>query len=68
MNTLEIRGDWNLTKGKLKQKRAKLTDNDLRSAEGQQEELSGRIQQLTGATRAVVENPITEYSAACGSK
>jgi hypothetical protein len=27
--TLEIKGDWNITKGKLKQKWAKLTDDDL---------------------------------------
>ena len=26
MNKLEINGDWNITKGKLKQKWAKLTD------------------------------------------
>jgi uncharacterized protein YjbJ (UPF0337 family) len=44
MNTLEIKGDWNITKGKLKQKWAKLTDNDLRYTEGQQEELVGRLQ------------------------
>ena len=29
MNKLEIKGDWNITKGKLKQKWAKLTDDDL---------------------------------------
>ena len=38
MNTLEAKGDWNITKGKLKQKWAKLTDNDLRFAEGKTEE------------------------------
>jgi uncharacterized protein YjbJ (UPF0337 family) len=68
MNTLEIKGDWNITKGKLKQKWAKLTDNDLRYTEGQQEELVGRIQKLTGETREVVENTIKEYSSACGCK
>jgi len=68
MNTLEIKGDWNITKGKLKQKWAKLTDNDLRYTEGKQEELVGRIQKLTGETREVVENTIKEYSAACGCK
>jgi uncharacterized protein YjbJ (UPF0337 family) len=68
MNTLEIKGDWNITKGKLKQKWAKLTDNDLRYTEGKQEELVGRIQKLTGETRQVVENTIKEYSAACGCK
>jgi uncharacterized protein YjbJ (UPF0337 family) len=68
MNTLEIKGDWNITKGKLKQKWAKLTDNDLRYTEGQQEELVGRIQKLTGETREAVENAIKEYSCACGCK
>ena len=68
MTTLEIKGDWNITKGKLKQKWAKLTDNDLRYTEGQQEELIGRIQKLTGETRGVVENTIKEYSAVCGCK
>jgi len=29
MTTLEIKGDWNITKGKLKQKWGKLTDSDL---------------------------------------
>ena len=32
MTTLEIKGDWNITKGKLKQKWAKRTDNDRRDA------------------------------------
>jgi uncharacterized protein YjbJ (UPF0337 family) len=68
MNTLEIKGDWNITKGKLKQKWAKLTDNDLRYAEGEQEELVGRIQKLTGETREVVENAIKECSCGCGCK
>ena len=62
MNTLEIKGDWNITKGKLKQKWAKLTDNDLRYADGQEEELIGRLQKLTGETREAVEKAIKESS------
>jgi uncharacterized protein YjbJ (UPF0337 family) len=68
MTTLEIKGDWNITKGKLKQKWAKLTDNDLTYTEGQQEELLGRIQKITGETREMVESTIKEYSAAGDSK
>ena len=68
MNTLEIKGDWNIIKGKLKQKWANLTDNDLRYTEGQQEELVGRIQKLTGETREVVENAIKDCSSSCGCK
>ena len=48
MTTLEIKGDWNITKGKLKQKWAKLTDSDLQYVEGKQEELVGRIQKAHG--------------------
>ena len=48
MTTLEIKGDWNITKGKLKQKWAKLTDNDLQYADGKQDELIGRIQKTHG--------------------
>jgi uncharacterized protein YjbJ (UPF0337 family) len=68
MNKLEIKGDWNITKGKLKQKWAKLTDDDLQYAEGKQEELVGRIQKRTGETREAVEKAIKESSAACGCK
>ena len=60
MNKLEVKGDWNIIKGRLKQKFAKLTDNDLRFAEGQEEELVGRFQKLTGRTRAEVEVIIRE--------
>lgn len=34
MNTTEVKGNWNEQKGKLKQKFAKLTDDDLMFAEG----------------------------------
>ena len=63
MTTLEIKGDWKITKGKLKEKWAQLTDNDLLYAEGKQEELVGRIQKCTGETREVVENAIKEFEA-----
>ena len=65
MTTLEIKGDWNITKGKLKQKWAKLTDDDLKYAEGQQDELIGRIQKRTGETREAVEKAVKEFCAAC---
>ena len=70
MNTLEIKGDWNITKGKLKQKWAKLTDDDLQYVEGNYDELLGRVQKRTGETREAVEKAIKESSAdhSCGCK
>jgi uncharacterized protein YjbJ (UPF0337 family) len=63
--TLEIKGDWNITKGKLKQKWAKLTDDDLQYADGKCDELLGRIQKRTGETREAVEKAIKESSSCC---
>ncbi len=60
MNILEIKGDWNIAKGKLKQKWAKLTDDDLQYIAGRQEEMLGRIQKRTGETREAVKKAINE--------
>jgi uncharacterized protein YjbJ (UPF0337 family) len=68
MNTLEIKGDWNITKGVLKQKWAKLTDDDLQYVEGKTEELLGRIQKRTGETREAVEKALKEACSSCGCK
>ena len=65
MTTLEIKGNWNIAKGKLKQKWSKLTDNDLQYVEGKEDELLGRIQKRTGETREAVEKVIKD-SCACG--
>jgi uncharacterized protein YjbJ (UPF0337 family) len=58
MTTLEIKGDWNITKGKLKQKWATLTDDDLQYVEGKQDELIGRIQKRTGETLEAIKMAI----------
>jgi uncharacterized protein YjbJ (UPF0337 family) len=51
MNTTELKGTWNEQKGKLKQKFASLTDNDLLFAEGKKEEMLGRLQIKLGKTK-----------------
>lgn len=60
MNKLQNKGNWNIVKGKLKQKWAKLTDDDLRYEEGQDEELIGRLQKRTGETREAIEKALDE--------
>jgi uncharacterized protein YjbJ (UPF0337 family) len=51
MNTTEIRGNWEAQKGKLKQKFAVLTDNDLMFNEGRKEEMYGKLQAKLGKTK-----------------
>ena len=60
MNKLQMKGNWNIAKGKLKQKWANLTDNDLNYEEGQDDELIGRIQKRTGQTKEAIERAIDE--------
>jgi uncharacterized protein YjbJ (UPF0337 family) len=58
MNKLSFRGNWNEIKGKLKQKYADLTDDDLTFIEGKEDELLGRLQQRTGRTREQLREEI----------
>ncbi len=65
MTKIEIKGDWNIAKGKLKQRWAKLTDNDLTYVEGKELELVGRIQKATGETQEAIEKAIHESCSSC---
>ena len=60
MNKLKLKGDWNIAKGKLKQRWGKLTDDDLRFQEGMEHELVGRIQKRTGETQEAVEKAVED--------
>jgi uncharacterized protein YjbJ (UPF0337 family) len=51
MNTTEGKGNWNIQKGKLKQKFATLTDNDLMFDNGMEDEMLGRLQIKLGKTK-----------------
>jgi uncharacterized protein YjbJ (UPF0337 family) len=56
--TLNLKGNWNVTKGKLKQAYGDLTDDDLTYVEGQESELVGRIQKKLGKSAAEVRKMI----------
>ena len=60
MTTLNAKGNWNELKGKLKQKYAQLTDDDLLFAEGKDDELLGRLQQKLGKTKEDIRKEIAE--------
>ena len=64
MNKLTLSGDWNVAKGKLKQKYGQLTDDDLAYERGREDELIGRIQQRVGHTREDIEKAVHEIFSA----
>ncbi|HMI65470.1 MAG TPA: CsbD family protein [Cyclobacteriaceae bacterium] len=51
MNSTEVKGNWNVIKGKLKQRYAELTDDDLTYVEGAEDELFGRLQVKLGKSK-----------------
>ncbi|MBG6111599.1 uncharacterized protein YjbJ (UPF0337 family) [Flavobacterium sp. CG_23.5] len=60
MNTEELKGNWDEQKGKLKQKFAALTDNDVLFKEGQKEEMIARLQLKLGKTKEELLKIIAE--------
>lgn len=60
MEAKELKGKWNELKGKLKQKYADLTDDDLLFVEGKEDELYGRIQQRVGKSKEEVKKIISD--------
>jgi uncharacterized protein YjbJ (UPF0337 family) len=60
MNTTVIKGNWNELKGKLKQKYANLTDDDLMFSEGREDELLGKLQKKLGKSKDEVRRLIAD--------
>jgi uncharacterized protein YjbJ (UPF0337 family) len=61
MNWTTVQGNWNETKGKVKTKFGRLTDDDLTQAQGQKDRLVGAIQQRYGIAREKAEEQLEEF-------
>jgi uncharacterized protein YjbJ (UPF0337 family) len=62
MNFDELKGNWNVVKGSLKQKFSQLTDEDLMYREGQFEEMLGNLQLKLGQKKDDFEKILNEIS------
>ena len=60
MNSNELLGNWNIARGKLKQKYGALTDDDLLLVGGKLDELMGRLQARLGKTKTELQKLISE--------
>jgi uncharacterized protein YjbJ (UPF0337 family) len=56
----ELMGNWNETKGKLKQRYATLTNDDVLLIEGKEDELLGRLQARLGKTEYEINQILDE--------
>jgi len=64
MNTDRIAGQWKQLNGKIKQQWGKLTDDDLKRAEGSSEYLARKIQERYGIARDVADKQVREFEKA----
>ncbi|QKG52386.1 CsbD family protein [Hymenobacter sp. BRD67] len=60
--SLNIKGNWDDIKGKLKQQYAQLTDEDLTYAEGKGDELVGKLQDKLGKGKSEVTKIINDLA------
>ena len=58
---LQLKGKWNQIKGKLKEKYANLTDDDVTYVDGQDDQMWGRIQEKTGRTIEDIKREVMSW-------
>jgi uncharacterized protein YjbJ (UPF0337 family) len=61
MNQDMIKGQWKQLSGNIKQHWGKLTDDDLKVAEGSSEYLAGKLEQRYGMAHAEAEKQVREF-------
>ena len=61
MNRDILGGKWQQVRGKVKEQWGKLTDDDLTTAEGKFEKLSGLIQERYGYAREKAEDELERF-------
>ena len=62
MNDDKIKGQWKQIAGKAKAQWGKLTDDDLKVAEGNSEYLTGKIQERYGIQRDEAKKQVKDFS------
>lgn len=62
MNWDQIEGNWKQFTGQIKQKWAKLTDDDLQLINGKRIELLGKIQERHGITKDLAEKQLDSFT------
>lgn len=61
MNQNVLKGQWKQLQGRIRQRWARLTDDDLSQILGDAEVLAGKIQQYYGRSREQAERDVEEW-------
>jgi len=63
MNSDQLKGKFKQMSGEIKRRWGRVTDDDLKQAEGSVEKLIGKIQERTGDRREAIEKWLKEHDA-----
>lgn len=61
MNEDTLKGKWKQLEGKIKEQWGKLTDDDIKVAEGNSEYLAGKVQERYGVARDEAERQVKDF-------
>lgn len=61
MNEDILKGEWKQLKGRIRQRWAKLTDDDLSAIKGDRDVLMGKIQEYYGRSREQAEDDLDRW-------
>ena len=62
MNWDQVQGKWKQTRGQLREKWGKLTDDDLDMIAGKREQLIGRLQERYGIAKEEAERQVANWN------
>jgi uncharacterized protein YjbJ (UPF0337 family) len=66
MNTEQMKGNWQIFKGKVKEQWGRLTDDEVDVAEGQFDQLAGKIAVKYGMAKEEAEKRLKNLKSDCG--
>jgi uncharacterized protein YjbJ (UPF0337 family) len=65
MNTEQVKGNWQIFKGKVREQWGKLTDDDVDVAEGKLEQLAGNLAVRYGIAKEEAKKRLEKISTDC---
>lgn len=66
MNTQQLKGNWQIFTGKVKEQWGKLTDDDVAVAEGKLEQLAGNLAARYGIAQEEAQRRLEKIKNDCG--
>ena len=58
----KLKGNWNQLKGKIKEKYAEITNDDLKYIEGKKDQMLGALQEKTGESKEKLAQFIEKHT------